>query len=75
VLSSVYERDYLTVPAGRAPGDDEPRTHGELMALISRLEGEMKAAAHNLEFERAATLRDRVKRLRTRDLDAAGTRS
>ncbi|MCL4847128.1 MAG: excinuclease ABC subunit UvrB [Acidobacteria bacterium] len=75
VLSSVYERDYLTVPAARAAADDEPRTHGELMALISRLEGEMKAAAHNLEFERAATLRDRVKRLRTRDLDAAGTRS
>ncbi len=33
----------------------------------------MKSAAANLEFEKAATLRDRVKQLRTRELGLAGS--
>jgi excinuclease ABC subunit B len=73
VLASVYDRDYLTV----APDAEEPegvRTHGERMALIAKLDSEMKAAAQNLEFERAAALRDRIKRLRTRDLGLAAGR-
>ena len=40
----------------------------EFAAEISRLEHEMKAAAANLDFERAAALRDSLKALRTRDL-------
>ncbi len=67
VLTSVYERDYVTVPLVR----EEPevyRTEAELRAAIARVEAEMRAAAANLEFERAATLRDRLRRLRTRDL-------
>ncbi|MEM9137396.1 MAG: UvrB/UvrC motif-containing protein, partial [Cyanobacteria bacterium P01_F01_bin.42] len=32
--------------------------------LIQQLEAEMKEAAKNLEFERAAELRDRIKHLR-----------
>ncbi len=75
VLSSVYERDYVTVPAEQAPDEEGARTHGELTALITRLESEMKQAAHNLEFERAAALRDRLKRLRARDLGATTVRS
>jgi excinuclease ABC subunit B len=71
VLSSVYERDYVTVPAGP---EEEPefRTTGELLALIARLESEMKAAARNLEFEKAAALRDRLRKLRTRELGTVG---
>jgi excinuclease ABC subunit B len=72
VMSSVYERDYVTVPAGE---DGEPfRTHGELEAHITGLQAQMKSAAANLEFEKAAALRDRVKQLRTRDLGLAGGR-
>ncbi len=67
VLSSVYERDYLTIPTERRDEDAVSST-GELMTLIARLESEMKAAAANLEFERAASLRDRLRKLRTRDL-------
>jgi excinuclease ABC subunit B len=44
------------------------RTHGELEAHIAGLQAQMKAAAANLEFEKAATLRDRIKQLRTREL-------
>ena len=65
VMSSVYERDYMT-PA-REPRETF-RTQAELDAEISRLEHEMKAAAANLDFERAAALRDSLKALRTRDL-------
>jgi excinuclease ABC subunit B len=69
---SVYERDYLTVDP--EPAEPEARTHGERVALAARLEQEMKAAAQNLEFERAASLRDRIKKLRTRDLGLAAAK-
>jgi excinuclease ABC subunit B len=66
VMSSVYERDYMT-PAVRESRETF-RTQAELDAEIARLEHEMKAAAANLDFERAAALRDSLKALRTRDL-------
>jgi excinuclease ABC subunit B len=71
VLSSVYERDYTTGPVQRE--SREPfRTQAELEAEIRRLEGEMKAAAANLDFERAASLRDALKTLRSRELGLTG---
>ncbi len=41
-----------------------PRSEEELLAEIERLTKEMKEAAKNWEFERAAELRDRIKELR-----------
>jgi excinuclease ABC subunit B len=71
VLSSVYERDYARAP--EAVGERTPfRTQAELDAEIARLDREMKAAAANLDFERAASIRDRLKALRTKDLGLAG---
>jgi excinuclease ABC subunit B len=70
VMSSIYERDYVTV--ARDPGD-EFRTQGELDAHVETLQGQMKAAAANLEFEKAAKLRDRIKQLRSRELGLAGS--
>jgi excinuclease ABC subunit B len=67
VLSSVYERDYVQVPLDTADGEIF-RSQGELDARIAELGREMRQAAANLDFEKAATLRDRVKALRTRDL-------
>ena len=71
VMSSVYERDYVTVPTDI----DGFRTQGELDAHIATLQTQMKAAAANLEFEKAAQLRDRIKQLRSRELGLAGSRS
>jgi excinuclease ABC subunit B len=67
VLSSVYERDYS---APSLPGQNVQvfRTQAELDACISRLQAEMKAAAANLDFEKAASLRDEIRRLRTSEL-------
>jgi len=71
VMSNGYERDSA---AGTAFGDSPEifRTRAELDAELARLEHEMKAAAANMEFERAAALRDRLKALRTHDLGLAG---
>jgi excinuclease ABC subunit B len=71
VLSSVYERDYGTAPLFREQREVF-RTQAELDAEIARLEHEMKAAAANLDFERAATLRDTLKTLRGRELGLTG---
>jgi len=71
VMSSVYERDYVTVASDEK---DQFRTHAELEAHISELRTQMKAAAANLEFEKAASLRDRIKQLKSRDLGLAGSR-
>src|SRR5262245_33064923 len=71
VLSSVDERDYATAPALREEREVF-RTQADLDAEIARLESDMKAAAANLDFERAATLRDRVKTLRSRELGLTG---
>jgi excinuclease ABC subunit B len=76
VMSSVYERDYGAVPEPRETRRTF-RTIAERDAEIRRLEAEMKSAARNLDFERAATLRDTIKGLRTgelglSDLPAAG---
>jgi excinuclease ABC subunit B len=74
VLSSVYERDYVTIPAGRDEEVEQFRTQAELDARLTELEAEMKAAAANLEFEKAAAVRDRLKALRARELGLAGSR-
>ena len=70
VLSSVYERDYVTIPVAKEERETF-RTHAELEAHLATLEKDMRAAAANLEFERAATLRDRVRELRRGGLGVA----
>jgi excinuclease ABC subunit B len=73
VMSSVYERDYVTIPTS----PDEAgkfKTQAELDAFISGLQVQMKAAAANLEFEKAAAIRDRIKQLKSRELGLAGSR-
>ncbi len=70
VLTSVYERDYVTVPMVKEEREAF-RTHAELKAHVSTLEKDMRAAAANLEFEQAATLRDRVRELLNGELGVA----
>ena len=70
VMSSVYERDYVTVATDER---DAFRTQAELDAHVADLRTQMKAAAANLEFEKAASLRDRIKQLRSRDLGLVGS--
>ena len=72
VHRSVYDRDYLTVPVEHDPREAF-RTEGELRAAVAREEAAMKAAAADLDFERAAALRDKVRKLRNLLPGAAGS--
>jgi excinuclease ABC subunit B len=73
VMSSVYERDYVTIPT--SPDDaGKFRTQSELDAHIAGLQQQMKAAATNLEFEKAAAIRDRIRQLKGRELGLTGSR-
>jgi excinuclease ABC subunit B len=71
VLSSVYERDYLTVP--RVPDEREKfKSRAALEAHIADLDRQMRAAAANLEFERAAQIRDQLRKIRNPELVIVG---
>ncbi|NIQ03427.1 MAG: excinuclease ABC subunit B, partial [Nitrospinaceae bacterium] len=48
--------------------EEEYLPEGNIIDLAAKLEEQMHAAAKKLEFERAAQLRDRIKRLRDKDL-------
>ncbi len=71
VLSSIYERDYLPAPSIDVPTETFA-SKADLDRRIAELESEMRAAAADLEFERAAELRDRARRLRRLDLGVVG---
>ena len=69
---SVYNIDYGT------PVVMEDReaylSPAELESRIEELQAQMRQAAANLDFERAATLRDRIKTLKSRELGLAGVK-
>ena len=62
------EPEQLTL-AAEAAVDYTPE-EGPVEQQIRRLEVEMKAAAKDLEFERAATIRNRIRALKLRDLES-----
>ena len=70
MLSSVYERDYL-LPAAMEERDTF-LSQDQLDSRIEELQAQMRQAAANLDFERAAKLRDKIKTLKGRELGLAG---
>ena len=64
----VSEMDYLTVPLA-AEAEQPYESTDAMERTIQKLEEEMKAAARVLEFERAAELRDRIRKLRLKELE------
>jgi excinuclease ABC subunit B len=70
IVDSVYERDHVTISIGKGKdGKELVQAGANLAAVIKDLEREMREAATNLEFEKAARLRDEVKRLKEMELD------
>ncbi len=68
ILSTIYEADYFTVPTVEE-GDVEFEVSPEkISGLVQNLTKEMKEAAKKLEFEHAAEVRDKIKRLRELEL-------
>jgi excinuclease ABC subunit B len=62
-LVRIYEGDYYELPAV-AEEVKEYRSIDELNSEIQRLENEMRQAAREFEFEKAAVFRDQVKKLK-----------
>ncbi|MDI6777297.1 MAG: excinuclease ABC subunit UvrB [Syntrophales bacterium] len=62
ILTSVYEADYVTVPIV-SEKMEAYISEEDITSKITQLREEMKRAAKNLEFERAAALRDQIKEL------------
>ena len=65
-MMTIYDRDYLSTPAL------EPRetfaSQEQLDLRIEELQAQMRDAAANLDFERAAKLRDKIKGLKSAEL-------
>ncbi|MGB6119420.1 MAG: excinuclease ABC subunit UvrB [Mesorhizobium sp.] len=67
ILDSVYEKDHVRAELPSVGGANN-LVGNNLAAHIEHLEKEMRDAAADLDFERAARLRDEVKRLREAEL-------
>ncbi|MFN6202874.1 MAG: UvrB/UvrC motif-containing protein, partial [Acidobacteriota bacterium] len=65
-LVTAYEADYFKVPLNIE--DFEGYSREKIEETITQLDHEMREAARSLEFEKAASLRDRIKYLREREL-------
>ncbi len=63
ILDSIYEADYWTVPAVAEEGVSYTEES------IAEIEKEMKEAAKRLQFEKAAELRDRIKAIKSRQIE------
>jgi len=67
ILDSVYERDHVR-PDVSGFAESGALVGNNLQAHLEHLEKEMRDAAADLDFERAARLRDEIKRLRETEL-------
>jgi excinuclease ABC subunit B len=66
-LVRIIEADYMTVPVEDAALGDI-QNEAQLIRAIAQMETQMRAAAKNFEFERAAALRDKIRALKQRDI-------
>ena len=72
ILDSVYERDHVRADisgvAGKGFADGGHLVGNNLQAHLNALEKQMRDAAADLDFEKAARLRDEIKRLKAAEL-------
>ncbi len=69
IMTSVYERDYVNTATHLARKSNRVfASKEERESYIASIQTEMKLAAANLDFERAASFRDEIKDLRSQDL-------
>ena len=68
-LATILKAEYADLTDELSPTAEELtfNTQAELDSYIAKLETEMRESAKKFEFERAATLRDQIKELRTKE--------
>ena len=62
-LAALLDADYVTPPKKSTASSSGEVRLDEIPAMLKRLRTDMKSAASKLEFERAASIRDEIKRL------------
>jgi excinuclease ABC subunit B len=67
ILESIEEKDYVALPLAAEVSEDYVPLK-EIPKLVKQLRKEMLAAAKDLAFEKAASLRDRIKKLEDLEL-------
>jgi len=65
IVSSIYESDYWNAPLAA----EEETVYAADDETLKRLEADMKEAARNLDFEKAAAIRDRLRDIRKKMLE------
>jgi excinuclease ABC subunit B len=73
-LARIVEADYVTIALNETELDAAAanvRNEEQLAELLKKLESQMRDAAKNFEFEKAAQLRDRIRGLKQKDLTGA----
>lgn len=68
ILESIAEKDYVTPPVVAETLPDYGGDLKQIPRLIKKMRKEMLAAARELDFEKAAELRDRIKQLEDAEL-------
>jgi len=71
IVKSVSEALSRAEPEAPVVAEEEEEYGGNLPEVVAALEKQMYQAARELEFEKAASLRDRIKKLREIDLRAS----
>lgn len=70
ILGSIYEQDYYTIPVELpsfiSEDNIEYLTIDEVPKVISEMENQMRKYAEKFEFEKAASLRDKIKSIKKR---------
>jgi excinuclease ABC subunit B len=66
-LVELYDADYVDVPLV-ADSEEKYLAKDEVPRQIEKLKKEMKKAAEKMEFERAAELRDRIRKLQEKEI-------
>nr|WP_322187787.1 excinuclease ABC subunit UvrB [Fulvimarina sp. 2208YS6-2-32] len=72
ILDSYYEKDHVRVDVGSAGAGEGAYVGNNLRAHIEHLEKEMRVSAADLDFEKAARLRDEIKKLQAKELEFGG---
>jgi excinuclease ABC subunit B len=70
-LAKIVEADYVMIPLGEDDLDRATagiKNEEQMAAMLAQLEIQMREAAKKFEFEKAATLRDKIRSLKQRDV-------
>ncbi|RWB73145.1 excinuclease ABC subunit UvrB [Mesorhizobium sp.] len=68
ILDSVYEKDHVRADISQFTDDAGAMVGNNLKTHLEALDKQMRDAAANLDFEKAARIRDEIKRLREMEL-------